>query len=293
MGTSIDPRRDVLERLELLGPSSVLQVHGEPRWLIAEMTTQSRVTVGVDTDAAAIRKGTELHRGIAFANVCPQTMQLDRQFDLVIVGGLERLSLASRRAVIHTSVQHCSPRGHVAVVHAKRECLLPLDDFDLDPVPEHSPEGSPDQPQGSFVSLYRRSSRFTVHDLVFEARQTITRVTPPELLDLLVGANPPLVLDTRTSTDRMRFGVIEPSVHVPRTVLEWHLDPASGYLHPSIVSFDQSLVVACNGGYSSSLAAANLVRLGYTSVADLIGGAQAWRSAGLPMGMPDHSHLDF
>ena len=280
----------MIERLELLNPRSVLQLCGTPRWLVGEMVSHGRVTVGVDGDAAAVRQAAELHRGVAFTNVCPQAMQLDRQFDLVIVGGLERLPVADRRAAIHTSVQHCSPHGHVAIVHNERQVLSALDDFDLNPLPEPSTQHGAD---GSFTSLFRRSSRFTVHDLVFEARQTITRVTPPDLFSLLGGAHPPLVLDTRTPTDRMRFGVIEPSVHVPRTVLEWHLDPANGYIHPAIRSFDEPLVIVCNGGYSSSLAAANLVRLGYTRVADLIGGAQAWRSAGLPVGVPDHSHLDF
>ena len=100
------------------------------------------------------------------------------------------------------------------------------------------------------------------------------------------------MLDTRTHVDRRRAGVIAGSLHVPRTVIEWHLDPANGYRHPVIDSFDRSLVVVCNGGYSSSLAAAHLVRLGFTDVADLVGGMLAWRAAGLPTVAPDHSYLD-
>lgn len=46
--------------------------------------------------------------------------------------------------------------------------------------------------------------------------------------------------------------------HVPRTVLEWHLDPANGYRHPAVTSLDQPLVLVCNRGYSSSLAAGHL-----------------------------------
>ena len=64
------------------------------------------------------------------------------------------------------------------------------------------------------------------------------------------------------------------------------------YLHPALVSFDQPIVVICNGGYSSSLSAANLSRLGFRHVADLIGGMRAWLAAGLPVSDPDHSHLD-
>ncbi len=81
-------------------------------------------------------------------------------------------------------------------------------------------------------------------------------------------------------------------MHVPRTVVEWHLDPANGYRHPAVDSFDQPLVLVCNGGYSSSLAAASLLDLGFTDVADLVGGHRAWVAAGLPVVAPDHSHLD-
>ena len=91
---------------------------------------------------------------------------------------------------------------------------------------------------------------------------------------------------------RARFGVIAGSIHVPRTVVEWHLDPANGYRHPAVTSFDQSLVLVCNGGYSSSLAAASLLDLGFTDVGDLVGGIRAWVGAGLDVVEPDHSHLD-
>lgn len=100
------------------------------------------------------------------------------------------------------------------------------------------------------------------------------------------------MIDSRTPTDRARFGVIGGSIHIPRTVLEWHLDPTNGYVHPAIDSFARPIVVVCNSGYSSSLAAANLVRIGFTDVADLIGGHAAWREAGLPVIAADHSHLD-
>ena len=86
--------------------------------------------------------------------------------------------------------------------------------------------------------------------------------------------------------------MIEGSVHIPRTVLEWHLDPANGYRHVDAQSFDQAIVVVCNGGYSSALGAASLRRLGFTDVGDLVGGMRAWAHVGLAVVAPDHSHLD-
>jgi rhodanese-related sulfurtransferase len=71
-------------------------------------------------------------------------------------------------------------------------------------------------------------------------------------------------------------------VHVPRSVLEWRLDVSSGYANPHVARPDLELILVCDEGYSSSLAAAALHDLGYTRAADLVGGFRAWRVAGLP-----------
>lgn len=284
MGDTIRTRSDAIAQLALLRPESVLQVGGHPWWLAAELSAVARSVVAVDCDR--VQHATPRNPAIELVHSTPQAIQLDRRFDLVIVGDLAQYNEADTRAVLHASVQHCAPRGHVAVLWEHVPPSEQVYDFGLQLVEDHVfGVGG--------MSMLRRPDRFTVHDLVFEARASIARVSPDTLFQALRSARPPLVLDTRTHTDRTRFGVIEPSVHVPRTVLEWHLDPSNGYLHPSVRSFDDPIVVVCNGGYSSSLAAANLVRLGYTAVADLIGGHAAWIHAGLPVGQPDHSHLDY
>ena len=108
------------------------------------------------------------------------------------------------------------------------------------------------------------------------------RLTPDEAQEA-VSAQGALIIDTRTPTDRAREGVIAGSLHMPRTVLEWACDPASGYQNPAIQDFDQALIVMCNEGYSSSLAAATLQRLGFHRATDMIGGFRAWKAAGLPV----------
>ena len=120
----------------------------------------------------------------------------------------------------------------------------------------------------------------------------VERVHAAELAGELDGDDPPTVVDTRTHTDRSRAGIIAGSIHVPRTVLEWHLDPANGYRHPVLRGLDQRLVLVCNGGYSSSLAAASLQRLGFTGVRDLVGGMRAWLAGGHAVMPADHDHLD-
>lgn len=92
-----------------------------------------------------------------------------------------------------------------------------------------------------------------------------------------------VIIDVRQDTDRWRDGVIAGSIHAPRTVLEWVVDPASGYRNPCLGSFEQTLIVMCNEGYSSSLAAYNLQRIGFANATDMIGGFTGWRDADLPV----------
>ena len=100
-----------------------------------------------------------------------------------------------------------------------------------------------------------------------------------------------LILDTRQDTDRWSDGLIRGAIHVPRTVLEWRVDPAARQQNPRITGFDQTLVIMCNEGYSSSLAAHTLQRLGFANATDMIGGFAAWRLDGLPTESPADQRL--
>jgi rhodanese-related sulfurtransferase len=187
--------------------------------------------------------------------------------------------------MVHCAVQHLVPGGVLATMLPADDDHLPASRFVLTEVASLSVGRAR-------LAVHRRTERHTIHDMVFEARSRIGRVTAVDLAGLLESDTAPHVLDTRTHTDRHRSGVIPGSMHVPRTVLEWHLDPSNGYRHPAAISYDEPIVVVCNGGYSSSLAAANLVDLGFEDVSDLIGGHRAWLAAGLPIERADHSHLD-
>jgi rhodanese-related sulfurtransferase len=69
---------------------------------------------------------------------------------------------------------------------------------------------------------------------------------------------------------------------IPRNVLEWRLDPASGHRHPQAPGLEAQVILMCNEGYASTLAAVTLQELGFAAATDLDGGFQAWRAAGLP-----------
>ena len=70
---------------------------------------------------------------------------------------------------------------------------------------------------------------------------------------------------------------------ISRNVLEWRLDPASDCRSPDGPKLDDLVIVVCDEGYQSSLAAATLQQLGFGHATDVAGGFQAWRAAGLPV----------
>lgn len=117
-----------------------------------------------------------------------------------------------------------------------------------------------------------------IADLLAAARARIARYTPEE-----ASAVDVVLVDLRARDERARDGVIPGSIHIPRSVLEWRCDPESGWSNPNVADRTLPLVLVCAHGYSSSLAAAALVELGFERAGDLIGGFDAWREAGLPV----------
>ena len=70
-------------------------------------------------------------------------------------------------------------------------------------------------------------------------------------------------MDLRSHDERAGDGIIPGSVHVPRSVLEWRVDPDSGFSNPHVAERELELILVCNEGYSSSLAASSLTDLGH------------------------------
>ena len=86
-----------------------------------------------------------------------------------------------------------------------------------------------------------------------------------------------LVVDTRCQDLRQRDGELPGAVVVERNVLEWRLDPTSPHRMPELAGADQRVIIVCDEGYASSLAADTLRSLGLRDVTDLAGGFQAWK----------------
>ena len=91
-----------------------------------------------------------------------------------------------------------------------------------------------------------------------------------------------LLIDIRPEAQRAEFGDIPGALVVERNDLEWRLDPGGSHRLPEAGDPDRPVVVVCQEGYASSLAAATLLHVGRTAVTDLDGGFVAWKHAGLP-----------
>ena len=114
-----------------------------------------------------------------------------------------------------------------------------------------------------------------IDELLAEARAEIApRVAPHDLAARV--ASGALVVDIRPVGQRARDGELPGAVVVDRNVLEWRLDPTSPNRIDETTDHDREIVIVCNEGYSSALAAQTLRRLGLHRATDLDGGFQAW-----------------
>jgi rhodanese-related sulfurtransferase len=119
-----------------------------------------------------------------------------------------------------------------------------------------------------------------VDELLAQARGRLARLYPRAVLAAMHDGA--LLIDIRSEVQRGQDGVVPGSLFVPRNVLEWRCDPSSPHHDPRTAE-DRQLILMCNEGYQSSLAAATLHQLGLTRTTDLVGGFQGWRAAGLPI----------
>lgn len=119
--------------------------------------------------------------------------------------------------------------------------------------------------------------------MLADARSRLTRVTAQRAY-ALVAAGDALLVDIRPAAQRAAEGEVAADVGalvIERNVLEWRLDPRQDASLP-VADLDARVLVLCQEGYTSSLAADSLQRIGVRRATDVIGGFRAWRAAGLP-----------
>ena len=114
----------------------------------------------------------------------------------------------------------------------------------------------------------------SIDEILAAARARLDRVEPDALeRERTAGA---VIVDIRPVEQRTRDGDLPGAIVIDRNVLEWRLDPACEHHIADVADHDTRIVIVCNEGYQSSLAAALLHDVGLHRATDLIGGYQAW-----------------
>jgi rhodanese-related sulfurtransferase len=127
----------------------------------------------------------------------------------------------------------------------------------------------------------RRTAK-TAGQLLREARAALPRRPSPAEAHA-AQAQGALLINIRGDDQRRAGGLIPGALVLPRNALEWRCDPAGRWRHPAMTGRDQRLILICQEGFQSNLAAAALQQLGLVNATDLDGGFAAWAAAGLPV----------
>jgi rhodanese-related sulfurtransferase len=120
----------------------------------------------------------------------------------------------------------------------------------------------------------------SIDTILEEARSRLVRLAPVAAYAALSrGA---LLVDIRPAAQRAAEGEVPGALIVERNVLEWRFDPSSD-ARLAVAGYDLEVIILCQEGYTSSLAAVALQDLGIRRATDVEGGFAAWRVAGLPL----------
>ena len=111
-------------------------------------------------------------------------------------------------------------------------------------------------------------------ELVAEAEAKVTALTPADV-DKKIGKPGVLLIDLRDVRELKREGKIPGSLHIPRGMLEFWIDPDSPYYRREFDDAEQ-VILYCNKGWRSALAAKSLQDMGVEPVAHMAGGMERW-----------------
>ncbi|RZU51805.1 rhodanese-related sulfurtransferase [Krasilnikovia cinnamomea] len=121
---------------------------------------------------------------------------------------------------------------------------------------------------------------YGIDELLAQARARLDRLSPQAAY--AAQRDGAVLVDIRPAAQRAEHGEIPGALVVERNVLEWRFDPRSDARLPIADRFDLQVIVVCQEGYTSSLAADALQTIGLRRATDLAGGFAAWRAADLP-----------
>ncbi|MCV3274186.1 rhodanese-like domain-containing protein [Roseobacter sinensis] len=118
-------------------------------------------------------------------------------------------------------------------------------------------------------------------DMVAAARARIEEI---ETADLIAMVEDPdvVIVDIRDIRERQRTGAIPGSVHAPRGMIEFWVDPDSPYHKEVFAQEGKKYVFHCASGWRSALTVATLQDMGFEA-AHLKEGFSTWAEKGGPV----------
>jgi len=114
--------------------------------------------------------------------------------------------------------------------------------------------------------------------LVARAEEKVASLTPQEVSERR-NQDGVILVDLRDIRELKREGKIPGAFHVPRGMLEFWIDPDSPYYKPVFESATQ-VILYCNKGWRSALAAESLLTMGCEGVSHMSGGLESWLEEG-------------
>ena len=115
--------------------------------------------------------------------------------------------------------------------------------------------------------------------LVSEALEEIKTISPQEALQKSDNQKCNLI-DIRDIRELQKEGRVLNSVHIPRGMLEFWLDPESAYFKDGKLDLEKEMVLFCAGGLRSALAAKSLQDMGFENVSHIDGGFSLMKNSG-------------
>ena len=120
----------------------------------------------------------------------------------------------------------------------------------------------------------------TSQDLVSQAKKEITSISAKEVKKMIEKGDITLI-DIRDIRELWKEGTIKNSVHIPRGMIEFWLDPKSSYYKEKKINDIKKIGLFCALGMRSALATKSLKEMGFDNVVNIEGGFDSLRNAGL------------
>ena len=130
-----------------------------------------------------------------------------------------------------------------------------------------------------------RSLKISSAKMVADARARIEEISVAQALGMQDNEDV-LFVDLRDVRERARVGFIPGSMHCPRGMVEFWVDPDSPYFKP-VFAQDKKFLFYCASGWRSAITVATLNDMGFENAAHLTEGFSQWSRDGGLVEMPD------